>query len=132
MKSSLLANQKKIVFTSSIVGLLLFFLFVFKEMTAIESNGDMDASGSRIMYWLPLIIPGILGFLYFGTSRSIKSMWVSILYIIYLLAMITTYWVYYSANDALEAGLIFVMLGIPISITISLLLGIMMLRKKSE
>ena len=129
MKQILLNNQRNIVLVSSIVGLLLFIaMLVHDTETAIRissTSSELIQEFITMIYLVPLVIPAILGFLYLIRKSVKANIVVALSFFVYLIVNLITSLVYYKSVDALEGGLLFIIIDIPISIIISIVLGVL-------
>ena len=133
MKRLLLKNQRKIVLISSIAGLILFVILLMKAIASAirisNTNSELLSELSVMILWILLIIPSLLGLFNFAGSSAGQRLTVCILYLIYLVSNLLTYLAYFTATDALEAGIMFVILGIPVSVIVSIVLLFLSFKK---
>jgi len=133
MKKFLIKNQRAIVLTSSIFGVLAWLALTIQSIiigiNISPTTGDLIYEFSSILFTLPLLLPGLIGLRWFSGKSSKTSLMISIPMIAYFLFNLLCYGVYIQATDALEAGLLFVIIGIPVSVTATVIMLVKALEK---
>jgi hypothetical protein len=133
MKKTVLKLQRQIVITSSIVGIILFGIMLFQ---GIKIAMNLPTSETRMneyivmLFWIPLIIPALLGLFHFIKKSVKENLTVGISFLIYLFASLLTYYIYFQSTDALAGGFLFIILLYPVSIISSIILGAVLFKEK--
>lgn len=126
MKKFLLNNQQKIVITTSIVGTILVVIMLVQgiqqSINISQTRSALMSELSVMLYWIPLLIPALLGLFYFSKKSALKRVLTSLSFLVYFVSLSLCYFAYFTATDALEGGLLFVILGIPVSVLVSVVL----------
>lgn len=122
MTQFLLNNQRIIILISSLIGLGNAIYSIYHRIVlAFDGIQDPARELSLILFELPLVLPAMLGLVYFLSKTTTKRR-IPLLYLIYGLALILIILLRAYSTDALEFGLPMVLIFLPLCVIISILL----------
>jgi len=104
------------------------YLFGFRKFPDFYTSEDKAQEYANLLYHLPLLLPALLGW---TVARRVEPpRWLTILYVVYGILALILYSNPIWSDDALQAGLSFMLFGLPFGIILSIIAIAYLLRNK--
>ncbi len=133
MKNNILIKkQPQILLVSSVAALVFFALLLLSLLFANPKTSSILELMKVTVFMIPMLVPAFFWLFYFRMRPVINGLTLGIAYSTYLVLNVLVYGIYFFSNDPIEAGLLFLILGVPVATVISIAAILVAFKNKPE